>query len=188
MSIDNWLQLLGIFTTGVFSFLVWKATVKSNKLSKENFEFAKEIKQIEKTIQDNREWKYRRIYAHWIDTRINKMITALLKQIYEYDPDYIKDVPREIGLSNDTLAKYFTISEVTDILYVFELYNDYLKEHWLKTKEEFYTGHSDSEYELLRESSQTVYDILVGYRDSLNLQLHGNTPMEELMGDVKWKP
>ncbi|MGS2797957.1 hypothetical protein [Bacillus velezensis] len=189
MSLDNWIQLIGIFTTGVFSFLVWKATVKSNELSKENVELTNTIKRHERALYEEKEWRYRRTYAHWVDSRIGKMIDAVGKQINGYSPVSIKEIPREVGLSNDTLAAYFTISEVADILHIYEYFNDYLKDHWLKQYDgEYLVEHADFEYEMLQESSQILIDVIVGLRDSLNLQLYGNTPMEELRGEVKWRP
>ncbi|MEC2221828.1 hypothetical protein [Bacillus subtilis] len=130
----------------------------------------------------------RRAYAHWVDSRIGKMIDAVSKQINGYSPVSIKEIPREVGLSNDTLAAYFTISEVADILNIYEYFNDYLKDHWLKHDGEYIAEHSHFEHEMLQDGSQILLDVIVGLRDSLNLQLYGNTPMEELRGEVKWRP
>ncbi|MBC9025745.1 MULTISPECIES: hypothetical protein [Bacillus] len=188
MSLDNWIQLIGIFTTGVFSFLVWKATVKSNELSKENVELTNIIKRHERALYEEKEWRYRRTYAHWVDSRIGKMIDAVAKQINGYSPVSIKEIPREVGLSNDTLAAYFTTSEVADILSIYEHFNDYLKDHWLNYAGEYITEHAHFEHEMLQDGSQMLIDVLVGFRDSLNLQLYGNAPMEELRGEVKWRP
>ncbi|CAN2250270.1 hypothetical protein STZ1_20322 [Bacillus subtilis] len=189
MSLDNWIQLIGIFTTGVFSFLVWKATVKSNELSKESFQLTNTIQRHERALYEEKEWRYRRIYIHWVDFRIGKMMEAVTKQINGYDPASIMQIPRDVGLSNDTLAKYFTISEVADILHIYDYFNDYLKEHWLTHDGEYRVGHlNNTEYEKLQEGSEILIDILSGWRDSLDIRLFDNTPMEELRGDVEWRP
>ncbi|WP_434685485.1 hypothetical protein ACGLHP_14470 [Bacillus velezensis] len=186
MSVDNWIQIAGITVTGLFSFLVWQATINSNKLSKENFEFVKEIRQIEKDIHNEKELRFRRTYCHWVDKRINAMLLALVYQLGERSEkeELIKEVPREVGLSNETMAKYFTIHEQVTIQQIYELYNDFLKKHWLMDEIHFYdAGVGD-----YQESAEYLYELVSELKSTLKFSLSENAPMEELMGDVEWRP
>ncbi|WP_198863703.1 hypothetical protein [Bacillus velezensis] len=62
-----------------------------------------------------------------VDKRINAMLLALVYQLGERSEkeELIKEVPREVGLSNETMAKYFTIHEQVTIQQIYELYNDF---------------------------------------------------------------
>ncbi len=55
------------------------------------------------------------------------MLLALVYQLGERSEkeELIKEVPREVGLSNETMAKYFTIHEQVTIQQIYELYNDF---------------------------------------------------------------
>ncbi|AOS69300.1 hypothetical protein CJZ71_07290 [Bacillus subtilis] len=186
MSVDNWIQIAGIIVTGIFSFLVWQATIKSNKLSKENFEFVKEIRKIEKDIHNEKELRFRRTYCHWADKRINSMLMALVYQFGDgrEKEELIKEIPREVGLSNETMAKYFTIHEQVTIQQIYEAYNNFLKKHWLMDNSNFYTG-GVGDY---KEAAESLFELVSELKSTLKFSLYENAPMEELMGDVEWRP
>ncbi|MEC0419624.1 hypothetical protein P8786_23135, partial [Bacillus subtilis] len=98
--------------------------------------------------------------------------------------ELIKEIPREVGLSNETMAKYFTIHEQVTIQQIYEAYNNFLKKHWLMDNSNFYTG-GVGDY---KEAAESLFELVSELKSTLKFSLYENAPMEELMGDVEWRP
>lgn len=150
LAISDWIDLAGVFVTGLFSFLVWRATLKTVEVSKAMFELNQRVTLIE----EKREKEYRNnmrmqwIYSILADSEIVynslarespiKLHRAMLK---------IKDVDLKINMND--LAAFFDDSEVKLINSTWDFYRKYKSDYF----KEVYPG---NEIDILFEKAPRV--------------------------------
>ncbi|MEH7346017.1 hypothetical protein V7122_19425, partial [Bacillus sp. JJ1532] len=121
---------LGIIVTGIFSFLLWKATKLTNELTKANYELASTVTKYQIEKENGVKSRYR----SQVWKKVNFIVFTLRKQIEE-GLDY-KDVIetysycKEIGLSDEIIGMYFDQEEKFIIDSTWALFNDYVETWW----------------------------------------------------------
>ncbi len=146
MDIDNWISVVGIVLTALFSFFLLIATIKSAnaarasaEVAKNSLEFQKE--QIRKTEEEQEFMK--QIYLF----RVKKDV----KYLYDTVKEAI-DAPNYAALKNAyvtqkpspfELVRYFSEEQRKVIEEIWGLYHKYYNAYWVDKE----TGHFSAEYE-----------------------------------------
>lgn len=143
---------IGILVTGIFSFLVWKATVASNKVANSNYE-------LSRSIIDNKNETNRRIKDEYIDLVISntqKIKENLLIQQKGLNFLYIQNIPKKCGLTELQLAEFFDAYEAEIIKKCWNELEEYLFVHWKDNHGEFKSSFIGDEASKAKEGTKKV--------------------------------
>lgn len=127
------ISVLGILITGLFSFFVWRATVKSTQLAQESYNLSQSMINSQKQLKIN----IKNEYIHAIISRANVVLDSLTVQKEGLIPDKIKEIPKKCGLSEVELAEYFDIKEREIINDAWDILNKYLNKYWTERNGKF---------------------------------------------------
>ena len=122
----------GIMMTGIFSFLLWRATKETNSLSKANFELSKTLVEYQRSKEEG----MRNQYRNQLWKKLQRLVYALMRQL---NPkfDYLEIIKthqnfNEHGLSDETLGFYFSEEERFLIGEVWSHFDAYVKTYWMQ--------------------------------------------------------
>lgn len=127
------ISFLGIVITGLFSFLVWKATKKSTQVAQESYNLSQSIINSQKQLKHN----VKNEFVRTILLRANDVLVSLEVQRKGLNTAIIAKIPKECGLSEVQLAEYFGLEEREIINKTWDILNNYLDKHWTDKNGQF---------------------------------------------------
>lgn len=146
---------IGIFITGIFSFLVWRATVANNKVAKSNYELSRSI--IENKNETNRRIKDE--FINLIISNTKKVKENLLIQQKELNFVYIKTIPKKCGLTELQFAEFFDAYEIEIIKKCWNELDEYLFKYWKNSCGEFKNSFIGDEATKAKEGTKKIISI-----------------------------
>lgn len=132
------ISTLGITVTGIFSYLIWKTTKKSNDISKKTIELSEQTLELTKAVMLTEEQKKKAIkneYKRIILKNAKEVEKALVIEPFKFDPHRLVGIPNKCGLDGKQLGTYFNEKEVEMINTTWDKLNNYLDEYWPGIKE-----------------------------------------------------
>ncbi|WP_025848716.1 hypothetical protein [Paenibacillus ehimensis] len=156
-NVDNWLTFssvivafLGVILTGIFSFLLWRATIRSTRAAESSAEAARAATRLAESAERERKEKASAIRAQLILDILNKADVMrkfiVSHQRGETNVETMKSIPRTHSIPAFHLAEYFTNEERQFINDAWESYDKYIKDFWTNTNFEIgYWNHSKDE-------------------------------------------
>ncbi|WP_400162904.1 hypothetical protein ACAF76_008330 [Brevibacillus sp. TJ4] len=128
---------VNVIITGVFSFLVWKATKQSSETAQSSYDLTREI--LNKQLREEQATK--ELYMNNIMRKAVKVQMAVVSQMNGIKPEILAKAPRTHGLTEVELAKYFDDFQRETIIAIWNLFEQYLRPEWLdqegKIKQQF---------------------------------------------------
>lgn len=131
MSISDCITLLGVIITGLFSFLVWKATKETADVAKATYKLSEKLALNE----ENRSNKYRNIMRRQLVPHILKESEKVYNAVADTDASnlYLKlrnNTIETLNISMTDLAEYFSEEEVKLITKAWETYENYRSKYY----------------------------------------------------------
>ncbi len=139
---------IGILVTAIFSYLVWRATVKSTEVSQRSYELTQAILKDQAKIDNATKEEFK-------ETLLN--VVGVVKKILINTKDnngYVSmsRIPREHGLSENTVAKYFDKSERDCIKKSWDKLDDYMNQHFTEIDGNHKTTFRGNELDIAKQS------------------------------------
>lgn len=123
---QNILAMINILVTGIFSFLVWKATKVGADAAKLTYELNEKIVRNEELAKKSLKDEYiTKVYL-----RLLEFENAVRKQTKKLDVHAMKRAPKTSGLTDEQRARYFTREELNIIDEIWLEIEEYLDRHW----------------------------------------------------------
>lgn len=152
METSDWIALTNVLVTAGFSFLVWRATVKTADVAKATLELNEKLSKSEKIKEE----EYRKIMrSHYINDILIKsqkiydaFATIDEKKLFS---DLRDTLPEDINVDVIELAKYFNKTEVDLIINTWDIYKSYRNQY-------FKVGYRGNEMGILTEKAPMVID------------------------------
>lgn len=150
MECSDWIALGGVIVTGIFSLLVWRATVKTVDLAEATFELNRELSFKEEERVKN----YKRIMRRQLVPYILKESQKVHDSVVDTDERSIhrkltNDAPKSLNVNMNELAEFFNDDEAEIINRAWETYDSYLMKY-------YQTGYQGNGMKVLLEHSPTV--------------------------------
>lgn len=130
-----------VAVTGIFSYLVWRATQKSTKVAQESYNLSQSIISSQKQLKVNVKGEFIRL----IISRANDVIDILRIQNSGANISKMKSIPKNCGLSEMQIAEYFDVDERGIINKSWDILNDYLEKFWTDKYGKFKDSFSGNE-------------------------------------------
>lgn len=126
--------LLGfsIITTGIGGLVIWKAIKKNIELSKDIFDLSASIVKIQHQFQMELNWGYRE--------KLHREAKVVYEALEAQSLLLMQNAPRFHSLRTEQLVKSFSEEERRQIDEAWEVFNNYLKDHWITSSGEFING------------------------------------------------
>ena len=128
------ISLLGILITGLFSFLVWRATKKSSEATIASYRLSESIINANKKIHE----RLRKQYLLHLAKNVAEVMRILEIQKKSSNLVVIDQIPRNSGLNNKEVAEFLP-DKMEDVSKLWSLLNDYLNVYWIRNGK-FITG------------------------------------------------
>lgn len=136
MNVSDWIQVIGIAVTGLFSYFVWKATQKQADATDETANLTAATLELTKQLAQRDEQKVSEIHS-----KIKKQLTVIIIADTEEAYKKITGLSREeifnklsqgtgklrVGIKD--IAEYFTTEEYDAIMDGWNSYNEYLRKY-----------------------------------------------------------
>ena len=116
------IAIIGILTTGIFSYLVWKATEKSNEVAIASHKLSEAIINSQADLKS----KARNEYIRTVLKNASIVKDALNAQSTSFVVDRMKEIQGNCGVTEEKLAEYFEKNETDKINEVWGLLGDYI--------------------------------------------------------------
>ncbi|MDV2883823.1 hypothetical protein RYX45_01425 [Alkalihalophilus pseudofirmus] len=149
MGISEAIQLLGIIVTGIFSYLVWRATAKTAEIAQSNFEIQKLIQKQRDEELENVKFMYRATAR----TNMYQIIKALSDQRTNLNINVIQQAKSNHEFSEFEMAKYFDENERIMMVAFYSLYNQYLNKWWKDSTGDWLKSTKGEDVQRKKESS-----------------------------------
>ncbi len=125
------ITFIGICVTGIFSYLLWRATKETNNLAKANYELAATVAEYQKSKEEGIKNRYR--------TQLWKKLQHLYYSLscqtgVKFDFKALMEAHlncKNHGLSDEIIGQYFSEEERFLIDTVWAQFNDYIETHWM---------------------------------------------------------
>jgi hypothetical protein len=144
---------VGIVVTGFFSFLLWKATVNTNRLTEANLQLASSIADIEKMRYEGKRNHYR--LELW--KRVNLIEVALNKQKNKLDYEILISAYEKYAnskLPDEAIGEYFSEEErfLKDSVWI--TFYLYMKQYWIDNNGEYIKKNQRLDYYEVIEATE----------------------------------
>lgn len=118
------ISVIGIIVTGIFSYLVWKATKKSTQVAQESYNLSQSIINSQAKLKAN----IRDQFISKVLSNANVVLEILTIQRSQLTLR-MERIPKSCGLSETELAEYFEQKEREIIYKAWEMLNGYIEKY-----------------------------------------------------------
>lgn len=119
----DWIAITGVVATGVFSYLIWKATKQGVEIAKASYRLSESIVRKQNENEEALKKEYR-------EKVFNKAVRAASKLFDVLDNNYCLENLKELdglGLTDKELVKYFNAEEREKIKRAFDEFSELVK-------------------------------------------------------------
>lgn len=146
---------LGLLVTGIFSYLVWKATQQSTEVAKASYKLSESI--INSQLQLKA--KIKEEYIRNVCKNINEVIEGLKSQKSALSAYKINNIPRSCGLTEEQIAEFFSDLERQAINNAWESLDNYIQDYWTDTHGKIKESFIGNEAEAARKYINKPLDV-----------------------------
>jgi hypothetical protein len=171
MGYSDFISTVGVIITGIFTALVWRATVRTAEATKAAADTAEATLKLNEDLakrEEVREAEFNKLMKIQLTPKILKESELAYNSVVDTSEFEIhrklENAPKKLSVDIKEIAKYFSESEVKIILNAWETYDRYLSKYYQKT----YMGDG------MRALLDNAEPVIFGFNDLVQLFKYGN--------------